>query len=331
MRLTRTVPLAAAVVSLALVAVGVAAFARAAPAAKPSAKRILWGAWIGSQFTGSDAPGDWRAVTAFEKRNTGGKRLRMLHWYSPWRSPSTGATYPFPRPAFARVRAHRMIPVLSWSSRGISDADIAAGHWDAYIRSWASAAKSWGHSLFLRFDREMNGWWFNWGSGTGGNTPADFVAAWRHVHGIFADVGATNVRWVWCPNVDPYHKFTDISLLYPGDAYVDWTCLDGYNGDNPWRSFNRLFAGSYRHVLQIAPSKPMLVGEVASTETGGNKARWIRNMFAVLPRRFPRIRGLLWFDESVSGPGGHTDWPIETSARASAAFAKGVRSRPFRR
>jgi len=250
----------------------------------------------------------------------------MLQWYSPWRNPSTGAAYPFPRPAFESVRAHRMIPILSWSSRGISNSDIAAGHFDTYIRNWASAAKSWGHKLFLRFDREMNGWWFNWGSGTGGNTPADFVAAWRHVHNIFATVGATNVRWVWCPNVDPYRKFTDIRLLYPGDAYVDWTCLDGYNGDNPWRSFNRLFVGSYRHVLQIAPSKPMIVGEVGSTETGGSKARWIRNMFAVLPRRFPRIRGLLWFDQYLLGPGGHSDWPIETSVSSSAAFAKGIRT-----
>jgi hypothetical protein len=47
-------------------------------------------------------------------------------------------------------------------------------------------------------------------------------------------------------------------------------------------------------------------------------------MFVVLPTRFPRIHGLLWFDQYAKGPGGHSDWPIETSRRSSAAFAKGI-------
>jgi hypothetical protein len=322
-----TMPLGAALVLIALLATSGSASGRAS--ARPTAKRILWGAWIGTQFTGIEAPYDWRAVTKFEQTNTGGKHLTLLHWYEDWRKPATGATYPFATSAFETVRRHRAIPFLSWSSLGIKDADVAAGVWDGYVRGWASAAKAWGHPFFLRFDREMNGTWFNWGAGTIGNTPADFVAAWRHVHDIFTAVGARNVRWVWCPNIDPHHNFTNVNLLYPGDAYVDWTCLDGYNGVAPWRSFTTLFASSYRRILKIAPFKPMIIGEVGSTEAGGSKARWIRNLFAALPKRFPQIRGILWFDQYLSGPGGHTDWPIESSSSASAAFAEGIRSRPF--
>lgn len=297
-----------------------------APATRhPKPRPMLWGARIGPQFTGKDAPWDWRAVTDFMQTNTGGRRLRLLQWYSPWQDPTTGAPEPFATHAFEKVREHRMTPFFSWSSRGISDAEIAAGRWDNYIRSWASAARAWGHPFFLRFDREMNGPWFNWGMAD--NTPADFVTAWQHVHDIFTAVGATNARWVWCPNVDPRNKFTDIGVLYPGNAYVDWTCLDGYNGDNPWTSFASLFASSYQRILQIAPSKPIIIGEVGSTESGGNKARWIRNMFAAFPTHFPDIRGFLWFDQYVVGPGGHSDWPIETSAASSAAFAKGIRGK----
>ena len=332
MRLTRRLPLVATLVALSLLAVGIPADGRAdaARGAQQRVKPMFWGAWIASQFTGSDAPQKWQAVTKFEERNTRGKRLTMLHWYSPWQNPTTGGTYPFTRSVFEKVRRHRVTPFLSWSSRGISDADIAAGKWDGYIRGWASAATSWGHPLFLRFDREMNGAWFNWGAGDSGNTPAEFVAAWRDVHDIFTAAGATNVRWVWCPNIDPRHKFTDIGLLYPGDAYVDWTCLDGYNGDDPWTSFTKLFASSYQRLLQIAPSKPIIIGEIGSTETGGSKARWIRNMFAALPKRFPHIRGLLWFDQYLQGPGGHSDWPIETSQSSSDAFADGVRTKGLR-
>ena len=49
-------------------------------------------------------------------------------------------------------------------------------------------------------------------------------------------------------------------------------------------------------------------------------------MFAGAAGRFPAIRGLLWFDKFESGPGGHSDWPVETSATASTAFAAGINS-----
>ena len=38
------------------------------------------------------------------------------------------------------------------------------------------------------------------------------------------------------PNVDPNNKYTPYDQLYPGNAYVDWTCLDGYNKDGTNRS-----------------------------------------------------------------------------------------------
>jgi hypothetical protein len=78
--------------------------------------------------------------------------------------------------------------------------------------------------------------------------------------------------------------------------------------------------------MQIAPSKPMIIGEVGSTESGGSKAQWIDDMFAALPTRFPDIHGLLWFDKYESGPGGYSDWPVETSTSSSSAFATGVAS-----
>jgi hypothetical protein len=294
--------------------------------AKPHHRPLLWGARIGQQFTGAEAPWDWSAVTEFQARNAGGTHLRVLHWSSPWQNPYTGATYRFSTPTFQRVRRHHVVSFFDWANSGISDAEVAAGNWDAYIRSWASAARAWGNPFFLRFDWEMNASWFSWGVGANGNTAADFVAAWRHVHDIFAAVGATNVRWVWCPNVDPHHKFADIADLYPGNSYVDWTCLDGYNGDDPWTSFTNLFASSYTRILHLAPTKPMIVGEVGSTESGGSKARWIKAMFAALPTRFPRVHGLLWFDKYAKGPGGHSDWPLETSRSASRAFTDGIRS-----
>jgi hypothetical protein len=248
-------------------------------------------------------------------------------------SPSVCGGYcGFQTAQFDAVRAHGAIPLFSWGpgwSDGI-DRQIASGVKDAYITQWARAARAWGHPFFLRFAWEMNGTWFPWGVGAHGNSAADYVAMWRHVHDIFTQVGATNVTWVWCPNVIAPATYQPLSALYPGDAYVDWTCLDGYNGDNPWTGFSELYGPSYQLITgTIAPDKPMMLGEVASTEAGGSKAAWIAGMFESLWTLFPDVRAIVWLDSYASGPGGHSDWPIESSRAATAAFAAGISSPLF--
>jgi hypothetical protein len=97
-----------------------------------------------------------------------------------------------------------------------------------------------------------------------------------------------------------------------------------YNGDHPWRSFRSLFDWTYQEITgTIAPGKPMIIGEVASTGSGGSKARWITDMLDVLPA-FRHLGGFLWWDSRTPGPGGHTDWPIESGRAAKAAFARGI-------
>lgn len=206
---------------------------------------------------------------------------------------------------------------------------MIAGHFDGYICRWAREAKRWGHPFFLRFDWEMNGDWFPWAEGVNGNRPGEYVAAWRHVHDIFSEVGATNVTWVWCPNVDIGGALRNLASLYPGDAYVDWAGLDGYNsGTNPakddhWRSFDEVYSRTYRELVErIAPGKPIAIGEIGSSEQGGSKARWIGEMLRALPRSYPRIRALVWLDKYE----GELDWPIETSQSAVAAFRAGLRN-----
>jgi Glycosyl hydrolase family 26 len=293
---------------------------------------LYWGAWIGSQLTGTAAPWDMGAVAKFEQLT--GKPLSMVEFSTPFAdcSSSPCSYFGFPSQEFSAIRAHGAIPFFSWGSQSIPGsanqpdfqlADILAGSYDIYIREWAARAAEWGHPFFLRFDWEMNGSWFAWGEGANGNQPGEFAAAWRHVHDIFTSAGATNATWVWCPYLSQTETFAP---FYPGDSYVDWTCLDGYNwGTNPslphsWRTFSSLYAPSYADVTEtLAPSKPMMIGELGSTEYGGSKATWIEEMFEDLPS-FPRIRGFLWFETFDTG----MDWPIETSEAATAAFADGI-------
>jgi Glycosyl hydrolase family 26/Bacterial Ig domain len=310
-----------------------------APALPPAAaSSIYWGGWIGSQLTGTEAPWDMNAVSALEKKAE--KKLSIVNFSAPFANcgGSSCSYYNFPQGEMNSIRSHGAIPFYSWGSQSIPVpsnlsepnfqlSDVIEGHHDAYIRKFAEAAKAWGHPFFLRFNWEMNGGWFAWAEGVNGNKAGEYVAAWRHVHDIFTEVGATNATWVWCPNVDPENQMQDLAKLYPGDAYVDWTGLDGYNwGTNParpdrWRSFDQLYGSTYKKITDtIAPSKPLMVSEVGSSEYGGSKAAWIKDMLAKIPTAYPKIRGLLWFEKFDDG----MDWPIETSTGATAAFAEGI-------
>ena len=308
-----------------------------APAAAPVS--LYWGALVGDQLTGDKPPWDMSALTQFEAM--AGKTSSLVHFMAPFAecaSASDCSYYDFPTKEMEGIREHGSIPFFSWSSQSIPSsldepnfqlADVISGAHDNYIREWATAAKEWGHPFFLRFNWEMNGGWFPWSEGVNGNGTGEYVAAWRHVHDIFTAVGATNATWVWCPNVDPGNKMQDLGPLYPGDAYVDWTSLDGYNwGTNPtrpdhWRTFDELYNSTYHEIVDtIAPTKPMVIGEVGSTEYGGSKATWIEEMLTQLPTEYPRIRGLVWFEQFDDG----MDWPIETSASATSAFAAGIQS-----
>jgi hypothetical protein len=312
-----------------------------APAPAPTSASVYWGAWIGSQLTGNQPPWDMTAVSKFEEMT--GKKLSILNFSAPFANCSTSPCtfYKFPASEMSAIRSHGSIPFYSWASQSIPSSreepnfqlsDVIAGTYDSYIREFAEEARDWGHPFFLRFNWEMNGRWFPWSEGVNGNKSGEFVTAWRHVHDIFTSVGATNVTWVWCPNVDPDNIFLSLASQYPGDNYVDWTGLDGYNwGTNPvkpdrWRTFDQLYKTTYQKIVgTIAPSKPMIVGEVASTEYGGSKAAWIKETLAEVPTEYPKIRGLLWFEKLDSG----MDWPIETSIGATEAFAGGIGSNVF--
>jgi hypothetical protein len=297
---------------------------------------LYWGATIGDHVTGEQAPWDMNAVTKFEAET--GKSASLVQFFQPFASCNPNCDfYEFPTKPMESIRTHGSIPVLSWSSQSIPSSfnepdfqlgDVIEGRYDDFIHEFAEEAKAWGHPFFLRFNWEMNGNWFPWAEGVNGNTPGQYVAAWRHVHDIFNAVGVTNVSWVWCPFVDPGGSaLGNLGALYPGDGYVDWTGLDGYNwGTNPaaprgWRSFDQLFADSYAQITEkVAPSKPLMIAEVGSSEQGGDKAAWIRDALSRVPAAYPQVRALLWFDKFDDG----MDWPIETSSAATGAFAEGI-------
>jgi hypothetical protein len=347
MKTTKTMLALLLTTALAMLALGIGAGAASAASGEAThnakePKGVYWGAWIGPQLTGTEAPWDMSAVTAFE--GLVGKSPSLIEFSSPFSTCSEGSCEDnrFPATAMEAIRGYGAIPVFSWGSQSnpVSPSDpafklaaIANGSLDPYIREFATEAKAWGHPFFLRFNWEMNGNWFPWSGGVNGNGPGTYVAAWRHVHDIFASVGATNATWVWCPYSGARGSRAAIGKYYPGDEYVDWTCLDGYNWGRAsrtrpsrWESFDKLFASSYSMITKkIAPGKPMMLGEIASNGGGKPKALWIKRMFASLPQKYPGVHGLVWFN----CPDRTMSWTLESSPTALRAFSAGISDRRY--
>jgi Glycosyl hydrolase family 26 len=326
-----TAALVATLLVFASTAAGSAGGSKLGVASATGGSAIYWGAYMNGNptythlyaGTWGDAPWDSNTWSTFESH--AGKKASLLQWGigSPWTH-----DFNYFKTVFNKVVNAGEIPVVSMNTKTVPLADIASGAYDSSIRTWMQEAAAWGHPFFLIFDVEMNGPWEPYAPTKNGNTAAGYVAAWRHVHDLAAQAGATNISWVWCPNVDPNHLYTPYSQLYPGDAYVDWTGLDGFNkGGTNWRSFATIFGSSYTSLVQLAPSKPIMISQIASEENGGSKPAWISDMLSTqLPQNYPQIKAFSWFNWYFYQSGVWWNFDIESSPAAQNAFKTGLAS-----
>lgn len=218
-----------------------------------------------------DISSSYSGVTAFTTAT--GVRPDVLTYFSSWLEP-------FQTNFATSAAEHGALPLVQINPYNVSLAAIAAGQYDSYLSAFAEAVRTYSHPVILSFGHEMNGNWYPWAASVNGNTPASYVASWRHVHDIFRAAGASNVLWVWAPNAGGP---TPISQVYPGDAYVDIIGMDGYNRGNGItgdQTPSQVFSSLLSSVRSLAPSKPVLITETGTTERAGNMATWLEQLFA---------------------------------------------------
>jgi hypothetical protein len=220
------------------------------------------------------------------------------------------------------------LPLMSWEPwDGVSHGQtqpkyalskIIHGDFDAYITRFATAVSQQKWPVAIRFAHEMNGNWYPWSETRSGNRPGEYKMAWRHVHDIFNKVGATNVIWVWSPNIVRPVPAVRLQPLYPGDAYVDWVGVVGYQAHE--ETAGQVFDPTLK-LLRKFTKKPILITETGA-EPGPQKASWTASLFPWL-RHHPDVVGFVWFELSKS-EGANADWRFAVDSKVLHAFHDGI-------
>jgi len=189
---------------------------------------------------------------------------------------------------------------------------ITSGTWDAYLRSFAASAKSYSGPIILAPFAEMNGDWDVWDGTVGNNTPQKAIAGWKYVHNFFG--GIANVKFGWAVNSvsEPDTPENAIEAYYPGDAYVDYAGVDGFNFGDPWQSFSEIFDNALARIAIYR--KPVYIFSIACAENS-KKPAWITDALAVQIPKHPEIAGWVWFNENKE-----RNWLIWSSTAALNAF-----------
>ena len=313
--------------------------AMAAPAAKrtvPAPAQVLYGSYNGlydGDLTNSSA---WLPQTQALQAWTG-RREGVTNLYAGGLTLTTATALPT---ALNTVwtQSHT-VPMVSWAvtwsaaeNQALADGnkDPALDYFAGQFRQFLSGPDgTYGTSddrrMYLRPDWEANGAWYPFAPDYG--TPSNavytanvqtFVAMWRHlVTRLRADgLDRNHVGFVFSvSHTDSWRARTGgtgaepiANDIWPGEQYVDWTGVDGYNmGDQNaigWQTPAQIFNGMLGRLSKLAPNTPLAVTEVGTVASGApagqSKASWIHDYFGWLKSTAAasRLRMSLWFNSS---------------------------------
>jgi beta-mannanase len=276
------------------------------PPAIPGPGQAYLGAWVRPAVSHIVLPPhaaileELQDLTSF---NAGLQRpLSIVHMYQAWANAVSNHE-------LQQVLADGAIPMIDWRC-GDSDANIIAGSDDALITAEAQELAALKAPVFLRWYYEPN---FtssaNYAACIGSLGPAGYVAAFRHIHDLFAAAGASNVAFVF--SMASSGNDRDLYEYYPGSSYVDWIAVDGYSKTSvpDPTDFADRFGPWYSDFAAFG--KPMMISETGAF--AGGQASYFQQMKDQLSPTgdFPLIKAVLYFD--APGQGGLYTYPLDQS------------------
>ena len=262
-------------------------------------------AYLGVFETG--APPGYAAIADFTQ--AAGRQPNLVGYYSGWAGTFDAS--------FAEMLyQHKIIPFVQIDPTDASVAAIAAGTYDAWLKTYADSVGDFGHAVVIGFGHEMNGPWSTWGYGH--VLPSTFVAAWRHIVTLFRAEGADNVTWLWTLQADEPGT-GPVASWWPGAKYVTWVGIDGYY-KRPSDDFASVFGTTIDQVRAFT-GKPILLSETAVGPDAGQFGK-IQDLFHGMATY--KTLGLVWFDKDQQGSIQRQDWRIEDHLQAQISFQMGV-------
>lgn len=183
--------------------------------------------------------------------------------------------------------------------------DIYRGICDDEIRKFAKSAKDFGHPFLFRLNNEMNSDWTSYSGVINMCDPEIYIENWRRIYEIFEQENVDNAIWIFNPNdMDfPPCNWNNFIAYYPGNRYVHMIGLTGYNTgtyynelmEEQWREFDKIYEPLQKKYSLLFGQFPWIITEFSSSSIGGNKVKWIENMFNKIGN-YPNIKIAVWFD-----------------------------------
>jgi len=170
-----------------------------------------------------------------------------------------------------------------WGDPGYYLDQITSGQFDVNILALASACKSFGKPIFIRFGYEFDGW-------HNAYPPDKYIAAYQYFVDKMRAQNVKNVAYVWHSwGVGAYYGRDDFpdyypplllgeevsqELWYPGNDYIDWVALSVFGIG--WGDLSQNDVVQYFIQFAEEHEKPVMLAETAAIKTyGGPDPSWV--------------------------------------------------------
>lgn len=223
-----------------------------------------------------------------------------------------------PTPGERQLVSQGRILHINLETTKYSWSQIASGDADARLTAQAQGVASLRQRVFINFDHEPDA-----AKKAVRGTPANFVAAYRHVHQLFLNEGASNTVWIWVVT-GWKNNFGALLSLYPGNDVVDWISWEAYTQVGcpayPTLSSRASFVQNVSPMYNwlhsvgaqggIDATKPIMISEYDATYNTPDPnvtANWYAGISAALQSSFPQIKAIQKWDVA-----GNCRYPIDT-------------------
>jgi cellulose synthase/poly-beta-1,6-N-acetylglucosamine synthase-like glycosyltransferase len=175
---------------------------------------------------------------------------------------------------------------------------IQEGYFDNYIDQTAIALRNLGFPVFLNFAPEMDDPAIAW-SETGGNTPEEFIKAWRYVHDRFEILGVQNITWVWNPSkATGIEAYFPSGKQYPESRYVDWIgirCVpdDSVDQGKGEEDFTSLYQPFQEKIQELGIGLPIMLTALGSASNVEVEGEWTMNSLRKIKSNYPEIKSAI--------------------------------------